>query len=212
MDDAQEIGGHGSISHQGPSSRPGIPMPDLPLRHPIRPNEVPLAREFPTSEAFGSIDSRQALAMRVYEAKIEYHVVSHGQHPVLDRAPQVYRYMADVLDKFPMNETFWVIMLNRKTRAIARHLCTTGTLTSSLVHPREVFKPAILSSAAGIIVAHNHPSGDPAPSSADLQVTRQLREAARTLDISLIDHVVLGRPEADPTGRGYYSFREAGLL
>jgi len=56
------------------------------------------------------------------------------------------------------------------------------------------------------------PSGDPAPSSADLQVTRQLREAARTLDISLIDHVVLGRPDADPTGRGYYSFREAGLL
>jgi DNA repair protein RadC len=59
---------------------------------------------------------------------------------------------------------------------------------------------------------HNHPSGDPAPSSADLKVTRQLREAAQAMDIALQDHLVIGRPVADPLGRGYYSFRENGLL
>jgi DNA repair protein RadC len=59
---------------------------------------------------------------------------------------------------------------------------------------------------------HNHPSGDPAPSAADIQVTRQLREAALAIDISLLDHVIIGQPTADPLGRGYYSFREAGLL
>ena len=59
---------------------------------------------------------------------------------------------------------------------------------------------------------HNHPSGDPAPSSADVQVTRQLREAARALDIELLDHVILGQPAADPRGLGWYSFRQAGLL
>jgi DNA repair protein RadC len=82
-----------------------------------------------------------------------------------------------------------------------------------LVHPREVFKPAILASAASVVVSHNHPSsGDPHPSSADLQVTRQLREAAQVLGIDLLDHVVVGTKEGDPAGKGYYSFREAGLL
>jgi DNA repair protein RadC len=75
-----------------------------------------------------------------------------------------------------------------------------------------VFKIAVLSSAAAIVVAHNHPSGDPAPSSADLQVTRRLREAALAMDIDLIDHVIVGLPEDDPAGKGYYSFRSAGLL
>ncbi len=59
---------------------------------------------------------------------------------------------------------------------------------------------------------HNHPSGDPAPSAADIQVTRQLREAARTVDIDLLDHVIVGTTTADPMGRGYYSFRDAGVL
>jgi DNA repair protein RadC len=59
---------------------------------------------------------------------------------------------------------------------------------------------------------HNHPSGDPAPSAADLQVTRQLREAARTLDIEMLDHVIVGQTAADPAGLGFYSFRTAGLL
>jgi DNA repair protein RadC len=67
-------------------------------------------------------------------------------------------------------------------------------------------------SASSIICAHNHPSGDPAPSAPDLHVTRQLREAAKAVDIELLDHVIVGRAGSDPTGKGYFSFREAGLL
>ena len=63
-----------------------------------------------------------------------------------------------------------------------------------------------------MICAHNHPSGDPAPSAADIKITRQLREAGQAVDITLLDHVILGNASADPTGRGYYSFRESGLL
>ena len=79
-------------------------------------------------------------------------------------------------------EKFWVLCLNRKNRLIRRHEATSGTASSSLVHPREVFREAIRLGASAAICAHNHPSGDPAPSAADIQVTRQLREAARTLD------------------------------
>jgi DNA repair protein RadC len=63
-----------------------------------------------------------------------------------------------------------------------------------------------------VLCVHNHPSGDPAPSAADVQVTRQLREAAKAVDIELLDHVIVGRPASDPAGRGYYSFRESGVI
>ncbi|MDI1335808.1 MAG: JAB domain-containing protein, partial [Lacunisphaera sp.] len=75
-----------------------------------------------------------------------------------------------------------------------------------------VFRAAIREGATAVICVHNHPSGDPAPSAADVQVTRQLRDAAKAIDIDLLDHVILGRAEADPLGRGMYSFRESGVL
>jgi DNA repair protein RadC len=109
-------------------------------------------------------------------------------------------------------EKFWVLCLNRKNRLIRQVEVTSGTATSSLAHPREVFREAIRHGATAVVCAHNHPSGDPAPSAADVQVTRQLREAAKAVDIDLLDHLIIGLPAADPQGRGYYSFREAGLL
>jgi len=109
-------------------------------------------------------------------------------------------------------EKFWVLCLNRKNRLLKRVEITSGTATAALAHPREVFRAAIREAASAVVCVHNHPSGDPAPSAADLQVTRLLREAARTVDIMLLDHVILGRPSADPLGRGYYSFRSGGLL
>jgi DNA repair protein RadC len=105
-----------------------------------------------------------------------------------------------------------VLCLNRKNRLIKQVEITSGTATSSLAHPREVFRAAIRHGATAVVCVHNHPSGDPAPSAADVQVTRQLREAAKAVDIDLLDHVIVGRPAADPQGRGYYSFREAGVL
>lgn len=109
-------------------------------------------------------------------------------------------------------EKFWVLCLNRKNRLIKQVEVSSGTATNSLAHPREVFREAIRHGATAVICAHNHPSGDPAPSSADLQVTRQLREAAKAVDIHLHDHVILGRVQADPRGLGFYSFRQSGLL
>lgn len=109
-------------------------------------------------------------------------------------------------------EKFWVLCLNRKNRLLKRVEITSGTATAALAHPREVFREAIREAASAVVCVHNHPSGDPAPSAADMQVTRQLREAARAVDIALLDHVILGRASADPLGRGYYSFRTGGLL
>jgi DNA repair protein RadC len=109
-------------------------------------------------------------------------------------------------------EKFWVLCLNRKNRLLKQVEVTSGTATSSLAHPREVFREAIRHGAAAVICVHNHPSGDPAPSGADVQVTRQLRDAARAVDIMLLDHIILGRAAADPRGLGYHSFRAAGMI
>ena len=102
-------------------------------------------------------------------------------------------------------EVFYVIALNTQSRVIAIQEVTRGILNSSLVHPREVFRVAIAFGAAGIIVAHNHPSGDPTPSADDRSITRQLVDAGRLLDIPVYDHLVLGTER-------YVSFAEAGLL
>ena len=85
-----------------------------------------------------------------------------------------------------------VLYLNHKNIVNAIHTVSVGGLSSALVHPREVFKPAILTSSAGVILAHNHPSGDPAPSPEDIRITRRLIEAGKILGIEVLDHVVIG--------------------
>ena len=112
----------------------------------------------------------------------------------------------------PDQEAFVVFCLNTHCRLMGWQLVTLGTATSCLVHPREVFRAAIVAAATNVICAHNHPSGDPAPSTNDQRITRQLRSASETVGIGLVDHVVIGRPAVDPNGRGWYSFREMGLL
>jgi DNA repair protein RadC len=102
-------------------------------------------------------------------------------------------------------EEFHLLALDAQNRITRDVLITRGILDGSLVHPREVFRAAIAEAAAGVIVVHNHPSGNPAPSSDDRAVTRQLAEAGRLLGIPLHDHVVVG-------GDQFFSFAEAGLL
>ena len=97
--------------------------------------------------------------MRIYEASIAYNVVQQGPVEPLSTPDKIVDYLRDAFERQPMVETLWLICLNRKNRPIGRTLITSGTLTGSLVHPREVFKVAVLSSAAAIVVAHNHPSG-----------------------------------------------------
>jgi DNA repair protein RadC len=98
-----------------------------------------------------------------------------------------------------------MLCLSTKHRVIAYHEVSRGTLDSTLVHPREVFKAALLANAAAIIVNHNHPSGDPSPTIDDLEVTRRLVAAGEILGIVVLDHIVVG------DGR-YFSFKEAGRL
>lgn len=150
--------------------------------------------------------------MRVYDAKIVYSLVSLGEDVRLDRPEKVVEYLRSAFDENPLQEAFFCVYLDRKNHPLGRHLITLGTATSTLVAPREVFRGAILAGATALVVAHNHPSGDPAPSSADVQITRALREAAKIIDIDLLDHVVVGDAKADPQGAGFYSFRQAGLL
>ena len=75
-----------------------------------------------------------------------------------------------------------------------------------------MFRAAIREAASAVVCVHNHPSGDPAPSAPDVQITRLLRDAAKAVDIALLDHLIVGRTGADPLGRGFFSFRETGML
>ena len=103
-------------------------------------------------------------------------------------------------------EHFVVVLLDTQNQIIGIHTVTVGTLDASLVHPREIFKAAILANSAAILLAHNHPSGDPTPSAEDRSVTRLLVDAGIVLGIEVLDHVVLGESPR------YYSFREAGHM
>ena len=108
-------------------------------------------------------------------------------------------------------EVFWVLLLDQKYRLRrAPEAVTKGILDASFAHPREVFREAIRMAAAAIIVAHNHPSGDPTPSAEDVRATRQLVETGKIVGIQLLDHIVVGgkRPHPAP----YVSLREAGLV
>ena len=103
-------------------------------------------------------------------------------------------------------EVFVIAMLTIRHRVIGLHTVSVGCLTSSLVHPREVFKPAILAGSAAILAAHSHPSGDPEPSPEDISLTRRLSAVGQLLGIELLDHVILGE-----AGR-FVSLRERGVL
>ena len=109
-------------------------------------------------------------------------------------------------------EAFWVLLLDTR-RSLKREPVeiTRGLLDASLVHPREVFKEAIRSNSAAVVLVHNHPSGDPTPSPEDIRITKQLVEAGRIVEIQVLDHVIIGR--ADEGGAsGFYSLREGGVV
>lgn len=102
-------------------------------------------------------------------------------------------------------EIFYVVLLTNKNRKIREVKISEGSLTASLVHPREVFHPAIRESAAAVLFVHNHPSGDPAPSQEDIEITRRLKDVGETMGIRVLDHVVIGHDQ-------YFSFTDRGML
>jgi DNA repair protein RadC len=94
-------------------------------------------------------------------------------------------------------EHFWVLLLNTQNHLILTHHVSMGSLSASIVHPREVFRAAILGGAAHLILLHNHPSGDPTPSKEDVHLTRQLAEGARVLGLRIHDHLIVGNGSGD---------------
>jgi DNA repair protein RadC len=165
--------------------------------------------DFRPFRGIGQVKALQLVAVM----EIARRVLEQGQEaaPHLQQPEATWRHLQPLALGLRV-EKFWVLCLNRKNRLLRCVEVTSGTAGSTLVHPREVFREAIRAAASAIICAHNHPSGDPAPSAADIRVTRQLREAALTVEIDLLDHVIVGSPVADPAGVGWYSFRSAGLL
>ena len=117
---------------------------------------------------------------------------SYVESPVLDTPERVADFLREKNRVYTV-ENFQVIFLNTRRRLIAVDNISQGTLDTILVHAREVFAPAIARHAAAIILAHNHPSGDPTPSEADIKVTRDLIRAGQLLKIEVLDHVILGR-------------------
>ena len=153
----------------------------------------------------GSISSRQAKSL--------YGAIKLGQHAFVapympgecfSGSGELYqRYRARFL---PLNrEHFFSLHLNSKNRLIREVLVSIGSLNMSVVHPREVFSPAVRDSAASLIFLHNHPSGDPLPSSEDGECTCRLVQAGRILGIRVLDHVIFGRD-------GYFSFSDSGRM
>jgi len=165
--------------------------------------------DFLQVDGIGEVKALQLVAiMEVARRVIQAEKV---EQPLLDRADKVFAELQPLLTGLEV-EKFQVLCLNRKNRLIRRVEATSGTASSSLVHPREVFREAIRMGASSVIVAHNHPSGDPAPSAADIRVTRQLREASAVIGIDLLDHIIVGEVIADPRQQGYYSFHDSGLI
>lgn len=112
-----------------------------------------------------------------------------SERPIIDSPEAAVAQLADIRDK--KQEYFVCLTLDGANRLIAKRIITIGTLTSSLVHPREVFADAITDRAASIIVAHNHPSGSLEPSQADSEVTRRLTDAAKLVGITMLDHIIV---------------------
>ena len=149
--------------------------------------------------------------MKVYEASLKYSLVRECATKPVDSPERVYEYMQDAIEKNPMQESVWVVCLSQKNHPIGRAMVSLGSLSSAIMNPPEIFRIAILASAASIIVVHNHPSGDPSPSAADIRATKRVKECGTLMSIRLVDHLISGDPISDPNGKGYYSFQESGL-
>jgi len=129
--------------------------------------------------------------------------VRNPGRPVISSPADVERLLRGRIANLD-RENFVVVLLNTKNEVIETSTVSVGTLSASLVHPREVFKPAIRASAASVVLAHNHPSGKVEPSREDREVTRRMGEAAGILGVEVLDHVIVGD--------GYFSMKEHGML
>ena len=130
--------------------------------------------------------------------------------PLLDDSESIANHMREEFRDKEVEE-FHAILLDTRRRLIRAEQITSGTLDTAIVHPREVFKKAIAANASALVLVHNHPSGDPTPSKADIQVTRDLIRAGQLLKIDVLDHVILGQRNTE-RDRDYVSLKEMGYF
>ena len=150
------------------------------------------------------IDSAKATTLlAAFELSKRALEVNDTNLPVINNAKDAVAQLSDMRDL--KKEHFMALYLNAKNQLVHKETISMGTLNANLVHPREVFEPALKYSAAQIIVAHNHPSGDPKPSEDDLEVTKRLTEAGKMMGIEIMDHVIVSK-------NSHFSFKEEKLL
>lgn len=150
------------------------------------------------------IDSGKATTLlAAFELSKRALEVNDTNLPVINTAKDAAAQLTDMRDL--KKEHFVVLYLNAKNQLVHKETISMGTLNANLVHPREVFEPALKYSAAQIIAAHNHPSGDPKPSEDDLDLTKRLTEAGKMMGIDVMDHVIVPK-------NSYFSFKEEKLI
>ena len=152
----------------------------------------------------GGIDSAKATTLlAAFELSKRALEVNDTNLPNIESTKDAMAQLTDLQNL--KKEHFITLYINARHKLIHKELISVGTLTANLVHPREVFEPAMVRAAIEIIVAHNHPSGDPAPSSADLEITKRLVEAGKILGIRVLNHIII-------TKDNYFSFQDKGLV
>ena len=156
-------------------------------------------KELQSIKGIGPSKAMQILAMS--ELGKRY---SQSKNPIkkISCAEDVYNHFKEKL-KDEKQENFYVLILNNANNIIKEEFISKGVLDSAILHPREVFKPAIKNSASKLILVHNHPSGNPEPSEEDIEITRRLIEAGKLIDIKVLDHVIIGN-------EGWWSWVEKG--
>jgi DNA repair protein RadC len=153
-------------------------------------------------ENFGLSPTRAAQIVATFELGRRF-FASEEEAPVLRGPEDIYAHTAD-MSKLK-REQFRGLYLDNRQRLVADEIISIGTLTSAILHPREVFRPALTHRAVSVILVHNHPSGKSEPSVEDIEMTRQIYEAGRILGIELLDHVIVGT-------EGWFSMKNADLI
>ena len=156
----------------------------------------------------GAVDSEQVRSYRIAKfrvALVREATISTTWDKTVRQSADVAAFMAPLVADLD-RETFWVVMLDGRNRVHGVHVLSVGTLTSALVHPRELAKALILSNSAAAILVHQHPSGDPTPSREDVALTERLCAVGDLLGIRILDHIVIGQDGA------YRSLADDGIL
>ncbi len=158
--------------------------------------------ELTTVKGIGS--AKAAILSAAFELVRRIQSQKSADRPLFKRSADVVKHYLPLMRDL-RKEVFKVLLLNRANRFIREVSISEGTLDASIVHPRDVFREALLEPAAGIILIHNHPSGNPSPSEEDLRITKQLVDAGRLLGIKIYDHIILA-------GEDYRSLADEGLI